>query len=292
MKRNVSKIIVIVAITIILSIMGTLTCEAVSKNNVITSDVKTEISEMTQEELKENLNNLMLTINSEGLNKSLISEGINMYKEASEKYTNNQIAEMLEESKTVLEKNNINTESIDSITKVLKGIDSAQLNTIIESINIDDLVTKISRGEELQSIVAEIAKNMGATQTVSLLVDIALSATIVRNILIIFIILFIYRTLLRCIIYKKAGKHAWAPFIPIYRNIVMLKICGMNPWWLLLLLVPVIGWIILILVSIASKFLLAEKFGKGVAFSFGLWILAPIFETIIVFSKSIKYIKK
>ena len=96
--------------------------------------------------------------------------------------------------------------------------------------------------------------------------------------------------MLRCVIYKKAHKKAWAPFIPIYRNIVMLKICGMSPWWLLLLFVPIIGWLLLFVVNVASKFMLAESFGKGTGFAFGLWLLAPIFETILVFSKKIKYV--
>ena len=91
-------------------------------------------------------------------------------------------------------------------------------------------------------------------------------------------------------IYKKANKKAWAAFVPIYRNITMLKICKMSPWWLLLLLVPIIGWIILWIVSVASKFMLAEAFGKGTGFAFGLWLLAPIFETILVFSRKTKYI--
>ena len=117
-----------------------------------------------------------------------------------------------------------------------------------------------------------------------------MSTKIIKNFVIALIVLAIYRTLLRCVIYKKAHKKAWAPFIPVYRNVVMLKICNMSPWWLLLLLVPVVGWIILWIVSVASKFMLAEAFGKGTGFAFGLWLLAPIFETILVFSKKTKYI--
>ena len=64
----------------------------------------------------------------------------------------------------------------------------------------------------------------------------------------------------------------------------------MNPWWLLLLLVPVIGWIILWIVHVASRFMLAEGFGRGPIFAFGLWLLAPIFETVLVFARKIKYI--
>lgn len=36
--------------------------------------------------------------------------------------------------------------------------------------------------------------------------------------------------------------------------------------------------------------MLAESFGKGTGFAFGLWLLAPIFETILVFSRKTKYI--
>ena len=131
---------------------------------------------------------------------------------------------------------------------------------------------------------------MSAVEKVNFVMDILLSAYVVKNVLIVLVVLFVYRTLLRCVIYKKAHKKAWAPFIPIYRNIVMLKICGMSPWWLLLLLVPVLGWIILFVISVASKFMRAESFGKGTGFAFGLWLLAPIFETILVFSRKTKYI--
>lgn len=40
----------------------------------------------------------------------------------------------------------------------------------------------------------------------------------------------------------------------------------------------------------ASRFMLAEGFGRGPIFAFGLWLLAPIFETVLVFARKIKYI--
>ena len=70
----------------------------------------------------------------------------------------------------------------------------------------------------------------------------------------------------------------------------MYKVCGITPWVLLLLLVPVIGWFILAIINIYSKFTLAEGFGKGIGFGFGLWLLGPIFEGILAFSKKTRYL--
>ena len=197
---------------------------------------------------------------------------------------------MIEQHRSELEKNNIKMDNIDSVTNLLKMIDTKQLSKIVAQVDVNEIATKIENGENIQSILNSITGAMTPVEKVNFVMDILLSAQSVKNILVLLIVLFIYRTLLRCVIYKKAGQKAWAPFIPIYRNVVMLKICGMSPWWLLLLLIPVIGWILLLVVSVASKFMLAEAFGKGTVFAFGLCLLAPIFETIIVFSRKTTYI--
>lgn len=241
-------------------------------------------------EVSETIKNLILTINSEGMNKNFLSQTIELYTQLTERYTNNEIIDIIEQNKNELKENNVNTENINSVIKILKNIDTNNLRKILSQIDVDELATKINNGESAQSILFDITGEMTTAEKVNFVVDILLAARNLKIILIILIILFIYRTLLRCVIYKKAGKKAWAPFVPIYRNVAMLKICGMSPWWLLLLLIPVVGWILLFIVSVASKFMLAEAFGKGTVFAFGLWLLAPIFETIIVFSKKTKYI--
>ncbi len=241
-------------------------------------------------EVSETIKNLILTINSEGMNKNFLSQTIELYTQLTEKYTNNEIIDIIEKNKSELKENNVNTENINSVIKILKNVDTNNLRKILSQIDVDELATKINNGESAQSILFDITGEMTTAEKVNFVVDILLAARNIKTILIILVILFIYRTLLICVIYKKAGKKAWAPFVPIYRNVTMLKICGMSPWWLLLLLIPVVGWILLFIVSVASKFMLAEAFGKGTVFAFGLWLLAPIFETIIVFSKKTKYI--
>ena len=261
------------------------TTQESTKNNMIEGNAIDN-----EEELSETIKNLILTINSEGMTKQLLSQTINLYIDVSKKYTNSEIAVIIEDNKDELAQNGVSSSDINSITKVLRNIDAKQLNKVLETINIDEISTKIEKGESLQDILKDVTSGLSATEKVDLVVNLLLSAYIIKLIIAVAIVLFIYRTLLRCVIYKKAGKKAWAPFIPIYRNVVMLKICGMSPWWLLLLCIPIIGWAFLWVVSVASKFMLAESFGKGAGFGFGLWLLAPIFETILVFSRKTKYI--
>lgn len=283
MIKTKVKNAIIIAITLIIL---TITTTVKATNNTITS----EINMNNKTEVSETIRDLLLTIGSEGLQKNLMSEAINMYAEATKTYSNEEIAKMVEEHKEELIQNGIKSEDIDSMVKVLNSFDTEKTKKILNTIDVDKISEKIANGENIQDIIKEITSSLSATEKIGLAVDVMLSANIVKTILIVIISIFIYRTLLRCVIYKKARKQAWTPFVPIYRNIVMLKICNMSPWWLLLLLVPIIGWLILWIVHVASKFMLAEGFGRGVIFAFGLWLLAPIFETILVFSKKIKYV--
>lgn len=279
MKTKAVKILNFIIATIILINVFTINLKAETIKNINDkSEVESAITE------------LIITINVNGMSKTQITNIINLYKEVTKVYTNFEIAEMINNNKEVLINNGSKEDDLNSITGVLTSTNETQLNAILDKINVDELVNQIANGADTQTIIRQITSNLSATEKVGLLVNILFATNVMKTVLIVLEIIFIYRTLLRCVIYKKANKPAWASFVPIYRNVVMMQICGISPWWLLLLLVPVVGWIILALISVASKFLLAEGFGKGVIFSFGLWLLAPVFETILVVSKKTKYI--
>lgn len=296
-KKNIRRLIAIIVLSAILLVVNINVAMAV---NDVSSNIEKEKKYSTASNYVDDINdeaevsnairNLILTINSEGMNKNLLSQILNLYTQLAKSYTNTEIVEMIEQHRDEFEQNNVKMDNIDSVTNLLKIVDTNKLNKIVSQIDVNEISAKIENGENIQAILNSITGTMTPVEKVNFVMDILLSAQIVKAIAIILIVLFIYRTLLRCVIYKKAGKKAWAPLIPIYRNVVMLKICGMSPWWLLLLLIPVIGWILLFVVSVASKFMLAEAFGKGTGFAFGLWLLAPIFETMIVFSRKTKYI--
>ena len=113
--------------------------------------------------------------------------------------------------------------------------------------------------------------------------------SIVKTVLWIILILFVYCTITRWIIYKKAGKHGFAAIIPFYRQVTMYKICGLSPFLMLLWLIPVIGWIILFVIAIAKRILLSEVFGRGTLFGIGLLLFAPIFQSVLAFNRNIEY---
>lgn len=294
-RRKIGRIFTF--LIILITIFSINKVQAVSTNNTNVSGTRVNSSQVAntldinnKEEDQDTITNYILTINSEGLTQSILSDVIELYTNLTESYSNEQIADMIDDCKGNLSEYGVPEENLDSVTTVLRNLNTTQTKEVLDKININEISQKLSNGESIQTIINDIMQSMTATEKVDLVVSILLSANIIRTVLIVLLVIFFYRTLLRCVIYKKAGKHAWAPFIPIYRNVVMLKICGMSPWWLLLLLVPIVGWIGLWLVSVASKFMLAEKFGRGVAFSFGLWLLAPIFETILAVSRKIQYI--
>ncbi len=73
-------------------------------------------------------------------------------------------------------------------------------------------------------------------------------------------------------VFTKAGKPGWAALVPIYNIIVMLEIVGRPVWWILLLFIPLVGFIVGIILAID----LAKSYGKGTGFGIGLALLPVI----------------
>ena len=63
------------------------------------------------------------------------------------------------------------------------------------------------------------------------------------------------------LLFKKSGKPGWASIVPIYSNVVLFQIVGLNPWLLLLYLVPFVNYVAIIVLNIMVAFRLAKSFG-------------------------------
>ena len=83
--------------------------------------------------------------------------------------------------------------------------------------------------------------------------------------------------------FTKAGKPGWASIVPIYNLVVLFQIVGMNPWLILLSLIPLVGSVAMFILSIMLAIKLAKAFGKGTGFAVGLIFLGPIFYLILGF---------
>ena len=90
-------------------------------------------------------------------------------------------------------------------------------------------------------------------------------------------------------IFTKAGEAGWKSLIPIYNLVVLYKIVGLSPWLLLIYLtaiIPVVGYIAILVLSIISMVKLGQAFGKSGGFIVGLVLLGPIFQLILAFGSS------
>ena len=248
------------------------------------------VNEITNEQAEGIVTDIMQQFGEKGLTKGVLSDAIEQYEELSKKYSNQDIVNMIENAKVSLQDQDINTKHFDTVEKVLKNFDEEQLNVVLNKLNIDEALNDLEDGATILQLIEKTTSNMSTTEKTELVLMLAKSSNVLRKIIAFIIILILYKLLVRCVIYKKAGKKPWAVIIPIYKDAVMLRICKMSPAWLLLILIPIIGWAILWVVKVASKFMLAEAFDKSEVFGLGLWLLWPIFEGILAFSKKSKYV--
>lgn len=259
----------LVSIIILLYILGIKYCYAQHediKNQIEKYEGNIDKSDLTQEEI------------------------LNTYEKFSQNYTNEEMINLLEENKEELNKKGINDETIEAGKALLKNTDEEQIKEIIqENVNIEDIQEKLEKGYTANEIVESILDEMPTQQKINTAGKIILSNKIIKKVLILIIILFIYGTIMRAIIFNKAGENPIAAFIPIYRQITMYRICDLSLGYMLLWLLPIIGWIMLFVIALMKRIYLSQNFGKGVLFGIGLILFPPIFQSILAFNKNIKY---
>ncbi len=91
--------------------------------------------------------------------------------------------------------------------------------------------------------------------------------------IIMMIYLFVLFMVVACIagfwrVFTKAGQPGWACLVPIYSNVVMARIAGLPIWTVLLLFVPLIGF----LVGVYTLHRIFQSFGKGAIWTVGIFI--------------------
>ena len=78
---------------------------------------------------------------------------------------------------------------------------------------------------------------------------------------------------------SKAGRPGWAAIVPYYGTVKLLEISGRSGWWVLVMMVPLLG----LFPAIRLPFELAQVFGRGIGFGFGLLFLSFIFAPFLGF---------
>ena len=83
-------------------------------------------------------------------------------------------------------------------------------------------------------------------------------------------------------LFEKAGKPGWAAIVPFYNMYCMYDIALGSGWLFLLTFIPCVNFVI----TIIMLFKLAEAFGKGAGYGFGLLFLNTIFVLILGFGSA------
>ena len=234
------------------------------------------------------------SLNIENIDNISNEDILNIYDEITSKYTNEEIADMILDNKEQISSQaGVSQGVIEAGAEFVRNTSKEAIRDIIsDEKNIDKIKESLKQGASAGDAVASIVEDTTLMEKIELLIKILLANNIINTIFWVLIILFIYCTITRCVIYKKAGKNWLAGIIPFYRQITMYKICGLSPFLMLLWLIPILGWIVMFIIGIMKRILLAENFGRGGLFGLGILILPPLFYTILAFNPNIEYEKE
>lgn len=83
-------------------------------------------------------------------------------------------------------------------------------------------------------------------------------------------------------VYVKANQPGWGCIIPVYNVIVWLQVIGRPLWWIVLLLIPIVGIVFFVIVCLD----MAKSFGKGAGYGIGIFFLPFIFLPMLGFGSA------
>lgn len=216
---------------------------------------------------------------------------LEIYDQITQEYSSDELADMILQNKEkIMEEEGLSEDVIDAGAEFIRNTDKKEIRNIIENDpSINAIIENIQNGQAPEDAIVNAIGETSSTQKLGLVAKIFLANSTVKMVVWIIVILFVYCTITRWIIYHKAGKKGFAAIIPFYRQITMYRVCGLSPFLMLLWLVPVFGWIAMFIIAIMKRILLAQSFGRSGFFGIGILILPPIFYSILAFNKNIEY---
>lgn len=95
--------------------------------------------------------------------------------------------------------------------------------------------------------------------------------------------LYIWTALALSAVFRKSGEEAWKAWVPFLNLAVLLRLGGMSPWFLLLLIVPVVGQLAVWVVLVIACFRVNVAFGHGAGLTVVAALLFPVWASILGF---------
>lgn len=135
-------------------------------------------------------------------------ELLELFDKFSEEYTNEEMAELLEENSETLQQQGISEEVIKVGADFIRTTDTQTIREIIQNnVDLEDIKNKIDQGYTPNEILKGMEREMPTEQKVGIVAQLFFANMIVKTIIKIYLIWLIIGTIFRWIIYKKAGKH-------------------------------------------------------------------------------------
>lgn len=132
-------------------------------------------------------------------------------------------------------------EALNASEKLLRTFDANTVATIVESdLDLNKLMNMYKNGASIEELLSSIISDTSTKTKIDLVMKLVFSNFYTRFALFCLIVLAIYSIFITGIIFKKAGRKSFVTLIPLYRDIIHLKICHLSPWLLILLLIPVV----------------------------------------------------
>lgn len=216
-----------------------------------------------------------------------IDEVIGIYDQLSDVISNEEIADLIKDNSKLLTDAGISKEALSASETMLRTFDSDAVIDIVQNdLDLDKLLDMYKNGASLSEILTSVITETSLQTKINIISKLLFSNLYIRIALVVLIFVIIYSVFITSIIFDKAGKGRFGAIIPIYRDVIHLKICGLSPWLLLLVFIPILGWLMLLAVAILGRFELSKRFGHGFLFGLGLLFLPIVFRTVIAFSNN------
>lgn len=214
-----------------------------------------------------------------------VDEALDIYDKLSDVISNEEIADLIKDNSELLTEAGISEEALSASETVLRTFDSDAVIDIVQNdLDLDKIIDMYKSGASLSEIISSVLSETSLETKLNIVSKLLFSNLYIRIAIVVLIFVAIYSIFITSIIFGKAGKSRFGAIVPIYRDVLHLKVCGLSPWLLLLVFLPVIGWLMLIAVAILGRFELAKRFGHGFLFGLGLLFLPIVFRTVIAFS--------
>ena len=225
-------------------------------------------------------------INSVDVNAIDMDEVVQVYEELSKVVSNKDIANFIDDNKQALTKAGANEKLLTTSSTLLKTFDADAVIDIMQNdLDVNELFNSYKNGASLESILMGVLKSTSTSAKIRIAFKLLFANPKVRLFFALLIVVAVYSVIVTGLIFKKVGKSPYMTIIPVYRDIIHLKICNFSPWVLILVFIPIIGWLALASIAIISRFELAKSFDHGFLFGLGLLVLPIVFRSYIAFSK-------